>query len=127
MVCFYCQKNQLSGKVIVENLFVRTHLETLGGKHYNISNNSLEMFLGKQVITSNLHAKDFLVSSMAKLNISGELYTFENLSNYWSKNDNQVSNEQTQKHKFSIIVFSQFQYILKLWKGCLFNTYKLSL
>lgn len=111
----------------MENLFARTHLETLGGKHYNISNNSLEIFLGKQVITSNLHAKDFLVSSMAKLNISGELYTFENLSNYWSKNDNQVSNEQTQKHKFSIIVFSQFPYILKLWKGCLFNTYKLSL
>lgn len=111
----------------MENLFVRTHLETLSGKNYNISNNSLEMFLGKQVITSNLHAKNFLVGSMAKLNISGELYTFENLSNYWSKNENQVSNEQTQKHKFNFIVFSQFQYILKLWKECLFNTYRLSL
>lgn len=88
MLCPYRQKNQLSGKVVVENLFVRAHL-TLGETH-NIDNNSLEMFLGSQVIASNLHAKDFLVSSMAKLNINGELYTFENLSNYWSKNDNQV-------------------------------------
>lgn len=62
---------------MVENLFV-AHLVTLGEKH---------------VITSNFYAKDFLISPMAMLNISGELYSFENLSNYWSKNDNQVSDK----------------------------------